>query len=96
MDLLDASSSQWKNLIDENKKYVIRYLRNIGVIEEHYSFTLEIDVIGLLVNNCIKAPKNIKATIHYLVQDYIERSLLSEKFQDHNNVDKDVINHIVD
>ena len=96
MDLLDTSSSQCKILIDKNKKYVIRYPRNIGIVREYYRFTPESDIIDLLVKNCIKVPKNIKATTHYLVQEYIEGSLLSEIFHDHNNIDKDIINQIID
>lgn len=96
MDLLDTSSSQCKILLDENKKYVIRYPRDIGVAREYYRFTPEFDLIELLANSSIKIPKNIKATSHYLVQEYIEGSLLSEKFKDHNSIDKDIIKQIVD
>jgi len=96
MDLQDTSSPQCKILLDENKKYVIRYPRVIGVVQEYYRFTPEFVVIDLLEKNNIEVPKNIKVTSHYLVQEYIEGSLLSDIFQDHNNIDREVINQIVD
>lgn len=96
MDFLDTSSPKCKILSEGNTKYVIRYPRNIGVVQEYYRYTPENDVIKVLANNCIKVPKTIKVTKQYLLQEYIEGRLLSEIFKDHNKIDINVINQIVD
>lgn len=96
MDLLDTSSPQCKILTDGKESYVIRYPRDIGPISEYYRFTPESDVINLLEKNDIRVPKIIKTTSHYFVQEYIEGSLLSDIFQDHNSINREIIKQIIE
>lgn len=95
MKFIDTSSSQCKILKYENKKYIIRYPNNIGVVSEYYRFTPETAIIDLLEKNNIKVPKNIKITPYYLVQEYIEGNLLSDIYQDYNKIDRKIINQII-
>lgn len=96
MKILNTSSNQCKILIDKDKKYVIRYPRSIGVTREYYRSTPELEIIELLSKNNIDVPKIIKNTSQYLIQEYISGSLLSNLYEDHKDIDKEIINQIID
>ena len=96
MEILDTSSKQCKILIKDGKKYVIRYPRKIGATVEYYRSTPENEVLKILQNNNIKAPKVIYEGEKYSIQEYIEGELLSNKYEDHKDIDKNVIDQIIE
>lgn len=95
MQILDTSSRQCKILIQDGKKYVIRYPRKIGIPVEYYRSTPEDIVIELLQKHHIKAPKLLYQGEKYSVQEYIEGQLLANKYKDHQDIDKSIIDQIV-
>ncbi len=95
MKILNTSSKQCKIVINDGKKYVIRYPREIGKTVEYYRSTPEDEVIKVLQYYNVKCPKVLKTNRDYSVQEYVEGQLLSDKFEDHKEVDKDIINQII-
>lgn len=95
MEILDTSSKQCKILIRDGKKYVIRYPRKIGKTVEYYRSTPEEEVIKVLQYYNVKCPRVLHMSQDYSVQEYIEGQLLSDKFEDHKDIDRDIINQIV-
>lgn len=95
MEILDTSSKQCKILIQGEKKYVIRYPRKIGRTVEYYRSTPEDEVIKVLQHYNIRCPRVLHIREDYSVQEYIEGELLSNKFEDHKDIDRNIIDQIV-
>ena len=95
MEILDTSSKQCKIVIQDEKKYVIRYRRKVGKRVEYYRSTPEDEIIKILQHYNVKCPKVLHVGKDYSVQEYIEGQLLSDKFADHKEIDTDIINQIV-
>lgn len=93
--LLDTSSKYCKIAIKEDKKYVIRYPRECGVTREYYRSTPEYEVIELVQNNNIRVPKVLYYNNSYSVQEYVDGILLADLYDDYKNMDKDIIEQIV-
>lgn len=95
MEILNTSSSQCKILISNDKKYVLRYPRKIRQTVEYYRSTPETEVIKILQNNNVKCPKILYSNEQYSIQEYVEGQLLADKFEDHKNIEKSIIDQIV-
>lgn len=95
MEILDTSSKQCKIVIQDGKKYIIRYPREIGKTVEYYRSTPENEVIKVLQYYNVKCPKILHIGKDYSVQECIEGQLLSDKFEDHKDIDRDIINQII-
>lgn len=95
MEILDTSSKQCKILIQDGKKYVIRYPRKLGISVEYYRSTPEDKVIELLQKYHIRVPKLLHQGEKYSVQEYVEGQLLANKYMDHRAMDKSIIDQVV-
>ena len=95
MEILNTSSSQCKILISNDKKYVLRYPRKIRQTVEYYRSTPEIEIIKILQNNNVKCPKILYSNEQYSIQEYVEGQLLADKYEDHKNIEKSIIDQIV-
>lgn len=95
IEVLDTSSKQCKIVIQDGKKYIIRYPRKIGKTAEYYCSTPEDKIINVLQQYNVKCPKILHINKDYYVQEYLEGQLLLDKFKDYKNIDKDIINQIV-
>lgn len=95
MEILNTSSSQCKILISNDKKYVLRYPRKIRQTVEYYRSTPETEIIKILQNNNVKCPKILYSNEQYSIQEYVEGQLLADKFEDHKNIEKSIIDQIV-
>lgn len=95
MEILNTSSSQCKILISNDKKYVLRYPRKIRQTVEYYRSTPETEVIKILQNNNVKCPKILYSNEQYSIQEYVEGQLLADKFEDHKDIEKSIIDQIV-
>ena len=78
MEILDTSSKQCKILIQDGKKYVIRYPRTIGKTVEYYRFTPEEKVIQAIQNQGLRVPRVLYTSSKYMIQEYIEGTLLAK------------------
>lgn len=95
MEILDTSSKQCKIAIQDGKKYVIRYPRIIGANVEYYRSTPEDIVIKILQEHNVKVPKVLYHGEKYSIQEYIKGQLLSDKYEDHKNIDRAIIDQII-
>lgn len=95
MEILNTSSSQCKILISNDKKYVLRYPRKIRQTVEYYRSTPETEIIKILQNNNVKCPKILYSNEQYSIQEYVEGQLLADKFEDHKDIEKSIIDQIV-
>lgn len=95
MEILNTSSAQCKILISNDKKYVLRYPRKIRQTVEYYRSTPEIEIIKILQNNNVKCPKILYSNEQYSIQEYVEGQLLADKYEDHKNIEKSIIDQIV-
>lgn len=96
MQIINTSSKQCKIIIQGDKKYVLRYPREIGKTVEYYRSTPENEVIRVLEGSEIKTPKILHSGKDYSIQEYIPGQLLSDIFQDHKNIDKNIIRQIIE
>lgn len=96
MELLDTNSKQCKILVKDGKKYVIRYPRKIGATIEYYRSTPESEILKIIEKSDIKVPKVLYKGEKYSVQEYIEGDLLSEKYEDHKEIDRSVIDQTIE
>lgn len=96
MEILDTNSKQCKILVKDGKKYVIRYPRKIGATIEYYRSTPESEILEIIERSDIKAPKVLYNGEKYSIQEYIDGELLAEKYEDHKEIDRDVIDQTIE
>ena len=96
MEILDTNSKQCKILDKDGKKYVIRYPRKIGATIEYYRSTPESEILEIIEESDIRVPKVLYKGEKYSIQEYIDGELLSERYEDHKEIDKSVINQTIE
>lgn len=96
MEILETNSKQCKILVKDGKKYVIRYPRKIGATIEYYRSTPESEILGIIEKSDIKVPKVLYRGEKYSIQEYIAGELLAEKYEDHKEIDRSIIDQAIE
>lgn len=90
--------SNYCQVINEDKK-VIKYQRKVGITQEYYRSTPELEILKILSKYEINIPKILEFNDEYFIEEYIDGTLLDDIYTDYSNIDKividDIINNIV-
>lgn len=84
--------------MSEDKK-IVKYQRRIGITQEYYRSIPESEVLEILSKYEMNVPKVLELYDDYFVEEYIDGTLLDDIYTDYSNIDKvvidDIINNIV-
>ena len=84
--------------MSEDKK-IVKYQRRIGITQEYYRSIPESEVLEILSKYGMNVPKVLELYDDYFVEEYIDGTLLDDIYTDYSNIDKividDIINNIV-
>lgn len=94
--ILDTRSKQCKIVEKGKEKYVIKYQRKIKVTTEYYRSTPEDKILEALESCNVEVPKVFYKEKDYFVQEYIEGKLLSDEFEDHKSINRNIIDEIIE
>ncbi len=90
--------SNYCKVMSEDKK-IVKYQRRIGITQEYYRSIPESEVLEILSKYGMNVPKVLELYDDYFVEEYIDGTLLDDIYTDYSNIDKividDIINNIV-
>ena len=90
--------SNYCKVMSEDKK-IVKYQRRIGITQEYYRSIPESEVLEILSKYGMNVPKGLELYDDYFVEEYIDGTLLDDIYTDYSNIDKividDIINNIV-
>lgn len=90
--------SNYCKVMSEDKK-IVKYQRRIGITQEYYRSIPESEVLEILSKYGMNVPKVLELYDGYFVEEYIDGTLLDDIYTDYSNIDKividDIINNIV-
>lgn len=90
--------SNYCKVMGEDKK-IVKYQRRIGITQEYYRSIPESEVLEILSKYGMNVPKVLELYDDYFVEEYIDGTLLDDIYTDYSNIDKividDIINNIV-
>ena len=90
--------SNYCKVMSEDKK-IVKYQRKIGITQEYYRSIPESEVLEILSKYGMNVPKVLELYDDYFVEEYIDGTLLDDIYTDYSNIDKividDIINNIV-
>lgn len=90
--------SNYCKVMSEDKK-IVKYQRRIGITQEYYRSIPESEVLEILSKYGMNVPKILELYDDYFVEEYIDGTLLDDIYTDYSNIDKividDIINNIV-
>ena len=90
--------SNYCKVMSEDKK-IVKYQRRIGITQEYYRSIPESEVLEILSKYEMNVPKVLELYDDYFVEEYIDGTLLDDIYTDYSNIDKvvidDIINNIV-
>lgn len=90
--------SNYCKVMSEDKK-IVKYQRRIGITQEYYRSIPESEVLEILSEYGMNVPKVLELYDDYFVEEYIDGTLLDDIYTDYSNIDKividDIINNIV-
>lgn len=90
--------SNYCKVMSEDKK-IVKYQRRIGITKEYYRSIPESEVLEILSKYGMNVPKVLELYDDYFVEEYIDGTLLDDIYTDYSNIDKividDIINNIV-
>lgn len=90
--------SNYCKVMSEDKK-IVKYQRRIGITQEYYRSIPESEVLEMLSKYGMNVPKVLELYDDYFVEEYIDGTLLDDIYTDYSNIDKividDIINNIV-
>lgn len=90
--------SNYCKVMSEDKK-IFKYQRRIGITQEYYRSIPESEVLEILSKYGMNVPKVLELYDDYFVEEYIDGTLLDDIYTDYSNIDKividDIINNIV-
>ncbi len=90
--------SNYCKVMSEDKK-IVKYQRKIGITQEYYRSIPESEVLEILSKYEMNVPKVLELYDDYFVEEYIDGTLLDDIYTDYSNIDKvvidDIINNIV-
>lgn len=91
--------SNYCQVMKEDKK-VVKYQRKIGITQEYYRSTPELEVLDILNRYGINVPRILEFHNDYFIEEYIDGALLDDIYADSGDIDKlvidDMINNIVE
>lgn len=87
------SSKYCKLDLDNNR--VVKYQREIGIVQEYFRSTPEVDVLEVLNVHDVNIPKILEKKDGYFVEEYIDGDLLDSIYDDHCNIDISDIDSII-
>ena len=91
-------TSNYCKVMSEDKK-IVKYQRRIGITQEYYRSIPESEVLEILSKYGMNVPKVLELYDDYFVEEYIDGTLLDDIYTDYSNIDKividDIINNIV-
>jgi len=87
--------SKYCEIIQSEKK-VIKYSRQLGIKQEYYRSTPEVDILKKIISEGISAPKIIEKNSMYFIEEYIDGNLLDSLYSDYEKMDKEDIDSIID
>ena len=67
--------SNYCQVINEDKK-VIKYQRKVGITQEYYRSTPELEILKILSKYEINIPKILEFNDEYFIEEYIDGTLL--------------------
>ena len=79
-----------------SKKRVIKYPRYLGITQEYYRSTPEINILEKLIANNISVPKIIEKNSMYFIEEYIDGILLDSLYNDYEKMAKEDLDSIID
>lgn len=90
--------SNYCKVMSEDKK-IVKYQRRIGITQEYYRSIPESEILEILSKYGMNVPKVLELYDDYFVEEYIDGTLLDDIYTDYSNIDKividDIINNIV-
>lgn len=90
--------SNYCKVMSEDKN-IVKYQRRIGITQEYYRSIPESEVLEILSKYGMNVPKVLELYDDYFVEEYIDGTLLDDIYTDYSNIDKividDIINNIV-
>ena len=90
--------SNYCKVMSEDKK-IVKYQRRIGITQEYYRSIPESEVLEILSKYGMNVPKVLELYDDYFFEEYIDGTLLDDIYTDYSNIDKividDIINNIV-
>lgn len=90
--------SNYCKVMSEDKN-IVKYQRRIGITQEYYRSIPESEVLEILSKYEMNVPKVLELYDDYFVEEYIDGTLLDDIYTDYSNIDKividDIINNIV-
>lgn len=90
--------SNYCKVMSEDKK-IVKYQRRIGITQEYYRSIPESEVLEILSKYEMNVPKVLELYDDYFIEEYIDGTLLDDIYTDYSNIDKvvidDIINNIV-
>lgn len=90
--------SNYCKVMSEEKK-IVKYQRRIGITQEYYRSIPESEILEILSKHGMNVPKVLELYDDYFVEEYIDGTLLDDIYTDYSNIDKividDIINNIV-
>lgn len=90
--------SNYCKVMSEEKK-IVKYQRRIGITQEYYRSIPESEILEILSKYGMNVPKVLELYDDYFVEEYIDGTLLDDIYTDYSNIDKividDIINNIV-
>lgn len=90
--------SNYCKVMSEDKK-IVKYQRRIGITQEYYRSIPESEVLEILSKYGMNVPKVLELYDDYFVEEYIDGTLLDDIYTDYSNIDRividDIINNIV-
>lgn len=87
--------SKYCEVIQSERK-VIKYPRQLGITQEYYRSTPEVDILEKLISEGISVPKIIEKNSMYFIEEYIDGNLLDSLYNDYEKMDKEDIDSIID
>lgn len=76
-------------------KQVIKYQRKAGITQEYFRSTPEPEVLDILNKYGINVPKVLEIYDDHFIEEYIDGDLLDDIYTDYGDLDKSVIDDII-
>lgn len=81
--------------LDLSNNRVIKYQRKIGIVQEYYRSTTELNILEILNEYNVNIPQILEKKDDYFVEEYIDGVLLDSIYANNCNIDKSDIDSII-
>lgn len=87
--------SKYCEVIEKEQK-VIKHSRKLGIVQEYFRSTPEVEILKILNSANFPVPKVLESNNHYFIEEYINGDLLDSLYKDYECMCKNDIDSIID